>query len=135
MSAIAKFRTSSHCLFIELGRYTRPYTPAHQRLCKYCNLGNIDDEIHMLLDCKAHNQERKLLFAKIVDSESHYLLQYNNREELFKFILKQKCPDMINALGKYLYTGFKYRSERFNSVICISLIICISCIGFYILRF
>ena len=73
MSAIAKFRTSSHCLFIELGRHTRPYTPAELRICKYCDLSEIDDEFHMLLKCKAHKYERNILLNKVSNLSTYEL--------------------------------------------------------------
>ena len=42
--ALTRFRTSSHDLFIETGRYEN--VPRNQRLCKFCNIKQIEDEYH-----------------------------------------------------------------------------------------
>ena len=47
----AKLRTSSHSLEIEVGRYFRPKIPRERRICKQCNLGEVEDELHHLLKC------------------------------------------------------------------------------------
>ena len=43
-AALARFRTSSHDLLIENGRYDD--TPRNQRLCKSCNMHKVEDEYH-----------------------------------------------------------------------------------------
>ena len=43
-TTLARFRTSSHNLFIETGRYDN--TPRQNRLCKSCNVNQIGDEYH-----------------------------------------------------------------------------------------
>ena len=48
--SFTRFRTSSHCLEIEMGRYP-PRTAANHRYCKQCNTHEIDDEFHFLLVC------------------------------------------------------------------------------------
>ena len=41
-----RFRTSSHRLRVELGRWTRPLTPREQRECP-CDCGDVQDEKHV----------------------------------------------------------------------------------------
>ena len=43
-TALARFRTSSHNLFIKTGRYDN--TLRHERICKSCNMNKIEDEYH-----------------------------------------------------------------------------------------
>ena len=50
-SWLSRYRTSSHCLRIELGRYTNPVTPLSQRVCLYCTSGACDNEQHFILFC------------------------------------------------------------------------------------
>ena len=50
-SALSKFRLSDHHLRIEKGRHCRPRLPADKRICQYCNLQCVEDEIHFLLVC------------------------------------------------------------------------------------
>ena len=47
-----KLRISSHQLAAETGRYTRPITPRHERVCKNCDKTDIGDEFHFLLKCR-----------------------------------------------------------------------------------
>ncbi|WP_215898226.1 hypothetical protein, partial [Acinetobacter baumannii] len=47
ISNLAKLRTSSHTLNIERLRYTRPITPADQRMCPSC-AQKIENEIHFV---------------------------------------------------------------------------------------
>ena len=48
--ALTRFRTSSHDLFVETGRYDN--VPRDQRLSKPCNINRIEDEFHFLLVCQ-----------------------------------------------------------------------------------
>ena len=60
-----KLRISSHHLDVETGRYTRPITPRHLRICKNCNLEEIGDEFHFLLKCPKSQQQRQELFYEL----------------------------------------------------------------------
>ena len=60
-----KLRISSHHLDVETGRYTRPITPRHMRICKNCNLEEIGDEFHFLLKCPKFQQQRQELFYEL----------------------------------------------------------------------
>ena len=46
--AFTRFRTSSHRLRVELGRWNRPPTPREQRTCT-CNNSDVQDEEHLLV--------------------------------------------------------------------------------------
>ena len=48
ITAIARYRMSSHDLKIERERYNNPITPINQRICTRCESNEIDDEIHLL---------------------------------------------------------------------------------------
>ena len=58
-SNICKFRTSSHCLSIEQGRYTSPKTPRQERICIYClfktNNPVVENEQHVLFHCPLYH--------------------------------------------------------------------------------
>ena len=44
ITAMARYRMSSHDLNIERGRLKNPITPKNQRICTRCELNEIDDE-------------------------------------------------------------------------------------------
>ena len=107
LTAISRFRTSSHSLHIETGRHTIPFTPPENRICNFCQLNCIDNEEHMLLYCPFHNEERTL-FLQYIQNFTEHSISVNNRD-LFVIIMQSRCPDMVNALGKYLSVGFLRR--------------------------
>ena len=53
---LSRFRVSNHNLQIEIGRYQN--IPREERLCKICNSGEVENETHLLLSCKAYEQSR-----------------------------------------------------------------------------
>ena len=108
--ALTRLRVSAHKLNIEIGRHRRPYIPRHQRLCLYCNCGEVDDEIHFLLKCNFHAEARHSLFQLIT---SHLPLQEPiNEVEIFTTVMTNKNPVILNALGKFVYQEFKRREQE-----------------------
>ena len=62
-SLCAQFRSGILPLHIETGRYTG--TELDQRLCEYCELGEVEDELHFLLYCPFYHDLRKTLFDRV----------------------------------------------------------------------
>ena len=50
---LAQFRTGSHWLGVEAGRWVVPRLPREERLCQRCSMAAVDDERHMLWECPA----------------------------------------------------------------------------------
>ena len=102
-NVISKLRLSSHDLEIERGRYQKPKLTPAQRLCKLCNLGYIEDEIHMLLFCPLYKEERnnytKICSIDISDlgngNVNHILCSiFNSKEHVFyTAMFIKKCFD------------------------------------------
>jgi hypothetical protein len=74
-SILTRFRISA--LEIETGCYTTPKTPLENRLCKQCNLSEIEDEEHFLINCPKYNLHRKELFRKLNNSNFNELSNMN----------------------------------------------------------
>ena len=70
-TAIAKLRTSSHSLEVERGRYTKPKTPAHQRLCFMCK--TVEDEFHFIMECECNSGLRHGLFDKMCNQYKNFV--------------------------------------------------------------
>ena len=75
-SIMAKFRTSSHKLKIETGRYTRKWnrttktyvnTPQVERICRNCEAGLVEDELHFLVICPKYSTQREILFERATE--------------------------------------------------------------------
>ena len=62
---LSRVRISAHSFEVETGRYCRPPIPRAQRLCKFCNLGVLGDELHAILQCPLTECERKPFLESI----------------------------------------------------------------------
>jgi len=98
--SIARFRLSSHNLHIELGRHKRPFVPADERICKRCDLNDIEDEFHCLMACRKWHDIRIDLFQTAHGHIDNFLILHP--KEQFIKILSSKNSDLNYALGKFL---------------------------------
>ena len=98
----SRFRVSAHNLAIETGRHTRPVTPVDQRICRECNLNEVEDEMHVLLRCEKYGDKRKEVFKKINDAcrnfdilpdSEKFIYLLNSEDEVLGF-----CLDLINHI-------------------------------------
>ena len=108
---ISQFRLSSHCLRIHKGRLERDEkgknTPANKRFCLSCNSGEIDDEIHILNNCKTHNSERKTLITKLAPFIDLY--KPHTLNEVLSIILNSNDKYVLYEFGKFLKISFNKR--------------------------
>ena len=51
-------RTSDHDLEIEKGRRHRPVIPRENRICRFCNNNQIEDEIHFIFECTPYEPQK-----------------------------------------------------------------------------
>jgi hypothetical protein len=49
---LTKLRISNHKLYIETGRYQKPYVERKDRLCQLCASNEVEDEYHFLFKCQ-----------------------------------------------------------------------------------
>ena len=97
--SFTRFRTSSHCLEIEMGRYP-PRTAANYRYCKQCNTHEIDDEFHFLLVCSKFQNLR----LKYIPN------YYRRRPSMAKFVElfdnTSIDPSLCKKIGLYIHKAF-----------------------------
>ena len=105
--ATTRLRISSHKLLVEKGRHN--HIPLQQRICHYCNLNEIEDESHFIVDCTLYNNERKILFNCIQDYLPSF--RYLDRKEKFTFLMNLDNPRTISSICSYIYNCFKKREE------------------------
>ena len=108
--AIAQFRLSSHNLGIETGRHCRPVKPVSERICKYCDSGEIDDEVHFLLKCNAH----ELLRADLIICAKESIEEFDTLTESERLaeIMKSSNKSLIESTANFVYKAFNERECR-----------------------
>ena len=135
---LSRLRTSSHNLRVELGRYTRPITPFHQRTCRYCptlsppctgappgqpalsSTGHghpappPDTEFHFLMECNMFKSQRSSLFENIELSNPNFASISDH--EKFKTLLCPVSADLAKLVHRFVKNMFesreKYDAER-----------------------
>ena len=97
--ALARFRTSSHNLSIETGRYDN--NPRQERICRSCNMNQIEDEYHFLLVCP-HFRELRTKYLK------PYFRHWPTLNK-FEALLSTTFKKVTSNLSKYIYFANKNR--------------------------
>lgn len=108
-----KLRISAHRLAIETGRHSRPVIPAVNRVCTLCNDGSIEDEIHVVINCPAYQQQREILQNNILTYSS---LVLEPTEHIFKLIMSCCYGDLEYAVSicKFVDECFRKRENCLN---------------------
>ena len=97
--ALSRFRTSSHDLRIETGRYDD--IDREQRRCKSCNMVKIEDEFHFLLVCPKYRELRSKYFKR-------YFCHWPTINK-FETLMSSSSNKLLNNLAKYIYSALKIR--------------------------
>uniref|UniRef100_A0A3B1JC70 ribonuclease H n=1 Tax=Astyanax mexicanus TaxID=7994 RepID=A0A3B1JC70_ASTMX len=67
---LTKYRLSDHRLAVETGRYKQSWLPREERLCAHCSTGEVETEMHFLLQCEKFKETRNFFINKF-----NYLIQ------------------------------------------------------------
>ena len=108
--SLTRFRISCHRLFIETGRYSIPKIPAEDRLCKFCNLTRVEDEMHFLTVCPLYKQERDILYRVAAKESKHFPNLSNNNK--FIWLMCNENRDLCLHLATYVSRCFNLRSDK-----------------------
>ena len=85
---ITKIRTNSHELHSETGCWTVPKTPWMERICRFCENMNIEDENHFLLEYPTYTHIRSQFHNLCCNSDLPSLLTYQNYSEVGTLLSK-----------------------------------------------
>jgi hypothetical protein len=100
---LSRLRVSSHRLFIESGRWTRPVsTPVNERKCTFCD--KLEDEYHFVLECVLYNDLRRQFVP----------VYYYRRPNMQKFVelITTECKRVIRNLSTYVEKAFTLRTNE-----------------------
>ena len=84
---VARFRTSSHHLCVETGRWRKPIpAPLNERTCDLCGADVVQDEQHVLLECASPclHALREKYRCTVIESECGMkdLMQFERAKDL-----------------------------------------------------
>ena len=95
----AMLRAGCLPLEVETGRHSKPdKVPLHERLCKLCNSGEIEDEFHFVMRCNVYDDLRDSLFEifTTIGDGLHDL----NMHTQFLFIMQHCDYKTLNCIFK-----------------------------------
>ena len=107
-SALAKFRCGVAPLELERGRYKG--IKVEDRLCKMCDINEVEDECHTLIRCDLFSDIRSELFTKC--EEVNCFFPFLDDIEKMKFILSNEdiikntaraCKSILNRRKHFIY--------------------------------
>ena len=98
---LTKFRISAHNFMIERGRYEK--TPLHNRTCKECY--SIEDEVHIILNCKKYRTARKKLFSTVLKFRPSF--EHISSIDKFLYLMTTDNSAIIVELCNYLKGCFE----------------------------
>ena len=85
ISTVARFRMGCHWLNIENDRIAKPYTPRSRRLCRCCEMGVREDELHVL-ECPLYQDLRcahgVLSYKGVCGSEDTVMKEHMNSSDI-----------------------------------------------------
>ena len=99
---MAKFRCGILPLTIETGRYTS--IPAEFRLCLLCDLNQVEDENHFLLNCPFYDELREPFFEQAKSKFPNF--EYFDPQEKLKALMDHS---LVKTTAKYLWDFYEKR--------------------------
>ena len=101
-SLLAQIRCGILPIRVETGRFHR--LPLEERICEFCDSGDIEDEIHLLLFCNNYVIPRKYLLSDIKKDNTEFDNLSTSDKLSYMFTVKW------NMTAKYLYDAMAIRT-------------------------
>jgi hypothetical protein len=87
--------------------YTKIYPEKNAYKCEICNSGEVENETHFLLFCKAYEHSREDLRSSLENASSNEIKL--NSQTLSADIMKSTDSEIITKLSKFVYSCFEQR--------------------------
>ena len=115
---LSKFRSSSHDLETERGRYSNKSVKAEEHYCKFCKSNKIlivEDEFHFQMICPIYKTRRDSMIRKIDD----YFPNFNHigLSQQFIWLLSQEDDKCTKELSKFITQCMNSRSKELEKYI------------------
>lgn len=104
-SILAKLRCGTLPLEVETGRFARPKIPLKDRLCKLCNSGMVEDEVHFLTTCCFYSDLRYDFRKRIIANFPHFI----QLPPVDQYVYIMTDHDLSFPLAKLVFQMFQRR--------------------------
>ena len=94
---LSKLRLSSFKFAIMTGKWFK--TKKEERICKFCDLSEVENKTHFFLQCRNYKDLRKDLIDHLISTEN-INLTFGNKLEKLKLLFVSGSWGSLNALGK-----------------------------------
>ena len=102
-SKLAKMRTGTFPINIELGRYRN--IPIENRLCETCDQKHIENETHFLLNCDAYNNLRVKLYHELNIDPTNM-----SEPEILDYVLCGRTEQTCLSVSAYITEAYQLRN-------------------------
>jgi hypothetical protein len=96
---LARFRTSSHLLRVEVDRHQTHHPPRELRTCRLCASGQVEDEHHIIFDCTYH---------RFVQLRDDYSSLFQDASSLHAFL--DQAPRRVAAFVSQIYWAGDFKA-------------------------
>ena len=103
-SIFAQLRCGILPLKIETGRYSQ--IPLEYRVCIFCNINAVEDEIHFLFDCPLYSAIREKFWSNFTDFYPDFVGRTN--EEKMSLLMSE---NLVKKAGEYVYECYSRRNK------------------------
>jgi hypothetical protein len=95
---------------LQIEHDTKHKTPAEDRLCTYCSLDVVEDEMHFILYCPKYEPNRKILFSKLSEFSSFTSMSDTVK---FKFIMGYNDGDydIVKLVSEFIHDNLTLRNQ------------------------
>ena len=94
-------RSGTFRLQVEIGRARG--VPRDERLCKRCDSGCVEDEVHFMLNCNGLNDLRETLYSKVTNIVPDFMSKSN----IDKLNLLLSCPILTKFSTNFIIQSSK----------------------------
>lgn len=111
---LTSIRSGTNKLRIETGRWTKPKEAPEERICRACLSGEIEDEKHFVLHCKAYNELRDQMIHSIsIKTYNKVNLKTYSKDNLWVVLMNphRYKVQISEALKEYLQRAMKKRAK------------------------
>lgn len=103
----SRLRISAHHLMIEKGRYLK--MPLEKRICKLCNLNEIEDETHFMIKCTYYSVLRDKMLSDLSDNLLAFDFENLPDRNKFKILMSVKDYDCVIPVLHFVNNAFDKR--------------------------